>query len=311
MASKADKLDRLREAARGLLVTSVTPFQPGSLALDEAGARRNLAFIDGKGIAAIIPAGNTGEFHSLTRDEMERLVRITADVAGKRQAVVVGVGGDLKTAIDMAHFAEGAGVAGVMIHEPSHTFASEAGIELYYRAIAGSIGIGATLYKRSARVPDRLLAKVTREVRNIVAIKYAVNDVAAYLDLVDAVADGVVCACGTAERWALPFAAGGTSGYTSGIANFAPEAAVAFWKMLRDTPLAPATRKRWHDFAAIEDVRARDGAALNVPVIKAAMGIMGLAAGPPRPPLAPLADALVEDVRRAIAPVTRAAAMAE
>lgn len=301
MATALDKLDKLRAAVRGVSVTSVSPFSGADLALDEAGARRNMEVLGGSRITTIIPAGNTGEFHSLTKAEMETLVRLTIDGASASQSIMVGVGGDVQSAVAMAKFAEESGATGVMIHEPSHTFASEDGIEAYYRAIAASTSLGIALYKRSGRVTDRLLVKVTAEVENIVAVKYAVNEVAAYIELVDAVGDNAVCACGTAERWALPFAAAGTTGFTSGIANFAPDAVMDFWQALKDAPTATATHRRWEPLAAIERLRARDGAALNVPAIKRAMELKGLAAGAPRPPLSALNEANTADLRPLLA----------
>lgn len=307
MTRPIDHLDKLREAVRGVSVTSVSPFDPETLALDEAAARRNLELLAASGVTAIIPSGNTGEFHSLTADEIARMVRLTVEGVSRDQAVIVGVGGGLSAAIELAELAEQAGATGIMIHEPAHTFASTEGLELYYRAIATGVSIGVTLYKRSARVPDRLIRTLAGECENVVAVKYAVNDLVGYIDLVEAVGDDAVCACGTAERWALPFAIAGTTGFTSGIGNFAPDAVTDYWRMLKSAPTAPETRRRWRDFAAIEEMRARDGAALNVPVIKRAMELLGHVAGPPRPPLSPLTDALEDELRGLLAPLTGAA----
>lgn len=289
MATTLDNLDKLRAAVCGVSVTSVSPFDPKTMALDEAGGRRNLEVLAGSKISTIIPAGNTGEFHSLSADETRILTRLSVEGASPDQAVMVGVGGSVQFAIEMAQFAEEAGATGIMIHDPSHTFATEDGIGDYYKAIAASTSLAVALYKRSARVTDRLLEKVTREIENIVAVKYAINEVAAYIELVDAIGDNAVCACGTAERWALPFSSAGTTGFTSGIANFAPDTVMALWQGLKDEPLSAATRKKWQPLAAIERLRAQNGSALNVPVIKRAMDMRDLSAGPPRAPLSPLA----------------------
>lgn len=304
MATTIDKLDKLRAAVGGVSVTSVTPFDKASLALDEAGARRNLEVLAGSKIASIIPVGNTGEFHSLTSDEMQAMVRLTVEGVSPDQAVMVGIGGALHSAIEMAQFAEAAGATGIMIHEPSHTFATEDGIEDYYRAISASVSFGIALYKRSPRVTDRLLIKVTREIENIVAVKYAVNEVAAYVELVTAMGDNAVCACGTAERWALSFASAGTTGFTSGIGNFAPDTVTNFWQALKDSPVSAEARRQWEPLAAIERLRARNGSALNVPVIKRAMELMDLSAGPPRPPLSVLAQETVAELKPLLDAVT-------
>jgi 4-hydroxy-tetrahydrodipicolinate synthase len=106
MTHSAEHLTRTREAARGVVVTTVTPFDPDTLALDEAGARANLEVLAASKIAAVIPAGNTGEFHSLTRDEIVRMTRITVAGVASHQVVMVGTGGELGSAIELARMAE-------------------------------------------------------------------------------------------------------------------------------------------------------------------------------------------------------------
>lgn len=281
-------LDRVREAARGITVTTITPFLQGSLDLDEAGVRKNIAFLADSEITAVVPAGNTGEFHSLTKDEIERLLRLTVETMAGRKVVLLGIGGDLPSAIALAQLAEAAGADGIMIHEPSHTFASVPGLEAYYRAICEQVDIGVAIYKRTPRLPDSLVLELARSCANVVAIKYAWNDVGAFMDLVTQAPDDVVCACGSAERWALPFSAAGTTGYTSGIGNFAPNATATFWRALQDYSARDRTRDMWEIFSAFETLRARHGAALNVPAVKKAMDLAGLAGGPPRPPLSPV-----------------------
>lgn len=289
-----------REALRGVTVTTVTPFLSESLDIDVAGLRRNLEFLAGSDVTAIVSAGNTGEFHSLTADECERVSRITIEVIGDRQAVFAGVGGDLRTARMLAQAAQTAGAAGVLIHEPAHTFVSREGLSAYYRAICDAVDIGVAIYKRTPRLPDALLLELVDNHDNIVAVKYAWNDVAAYADLVVRMPEHVVCACGSAERWALPFSAAGTTGFTSGIANFAPQLTMQFWSALQAEPRGAETLDMWERFTRIEELRARDLGAWNVPAIKCAMDLVGLAGGPLRPPLAALEPAETASLRELV-----------
>jgi 4-hydroxy-tetrahydrodipicolinate synthase len=284
----------LVEAFRGVTVTIVTPFVPETLDLDLPGLDANLRFLRDSGVAVIVPAGNTGEFSSLTPEEVVALAEQTVDVIGSRAAVVVGVGGDVRTAVTLAQSAERVGAAGVMIHEPAHPFVSDDGLFAYYAAICRSVDIGIALYKRSPRLNDAVLLRAARELPNVVAIKYAHNDVAAFLSLAAVVPDGVTCACGSAERWALPFAAAGRVGYTSGIANFHPALTLRFWRALAED--RKTARDLWREIVPLEDIRAANGAAFNVSVIKHAMELTGLAAGPVRPPLSPLDAAVAADV---------------
>jgi 4-hydroxy-tetrahydrodipicolinate synthase len=276
----------LAEAFRGVTVTTVSPFVPGTLDLDIPGLEANLRFLRDSGVSVVVPAGNTGEFTSLTTDEIGVLADRAVATVGSHAAVVLGVGGDVRTATALAVHAAQAGADGIMIHEPSHPFMSDDGLVAYYATICRAVDIGVAIYKRSPRVRDSVLLQAARALPNVVAIKYAHNDVAAFLALATEVPDRVICACGSAERWALPFSAAGRVGYTSGIANFAPELTLRYWQALQSDPVA--ARALWAGIVPLEDIRAANSSAFNVSVIKHAMELVGLAAGPVRPPLSPV-----------------------
>ena len=276
----------LAQAFRGVTVTTVTPFVPGTLDLDVPGLEANLRFLRDSGVSVVVPAGNTGEFTSLTTNEIDVLADRAVATVGSHAAVVLGVGGDVRTATALAVHGAEAGADGIMIHEPSHPFVSDDGLVAYYAAICQAVDIGVAIYKRSPRIRDRVLLEAARQLPNVVAIKYAHNDVAAFLVLAAEVPNRVTCACGSAERWALPFSAAGRVGYTSGIANFAPELTLRYWQALDSDPVA--ARALWNAMAPMEDIRAAASSAFNVSVIKHAMELVGLAAGPVRPPLAPV-----------------------
>lgn len=285
----------LADAFRGVTVTIVTPFLEESQELDLEGMRRNVRSLAASGVSVIVPAGNTGEYHSLTPSEVKTIAELTIKEAAARAPVVVGVGGDLNTAIALAQDAQRFGAAGILIHEPSHTFATSEGLYRYYREISEAIDIGVALYKRTPRLPDGVMLRLARECANVVGIKYAWNDVAAYVRLVGEAPAHVTCACGSAERWALPFSAAGTTGFTSGIANFAPQLPLEFWRALREKP--SAARTMWDQLVRIEDLRAAEGSAFNVPVVKYAMELSGFASGPTRPPLSPVPDEMAAAIR--------------
>lgn len=286
----------LAEAFRGVTVTIVTPFLTNSLSIDLEGMRSNVRMLAGSGISVIVPAGNTGEYHSLTVEEIQAVAGLTVEEVAGRVPVVLGVGGDLKTAVALAQRAQQLGAAGILLHEPSHTFVTEEGLYCYYRDICRAVDIGVAVYKRTPRLTDDILIRVARACPNVVAIKYAWNDVASYSQLVADAPSYVTCACGSAERWALSFSSTGTTGFTSGIANFAPELPLEFWRALQND--AGQAQAMWRQLVRIEDLRAADASAFNVPVVKHAMELIGCAAGPVRPPLSPVSNEMAESVRR-------------
>jgi 4-hydroxy-tetrahydrodipicolinate synthase len=286
----------LADAFRGVTVTIVTPFHARSLDIDLAGLRQNARLLAGAGLSVIVPAGNTGEYHSLTVEEIRALASATVQEVGGRAAVAVGVGGDQRTAIALAQDMQRAGAAGILLHEPTHTFVTDEGLYRYYLDICRAVDIGVAIYKRSPRLPDEVIVRIARECTNVVAIKYAWNDVASYVRLAAEAPSGITCACGSAERWALPFSAAGTTGFTSGIANFAPDLALDYWRAMQAD--APQARDMWRQFSRIEELRAGKDAAFNVPVVKHAMALVGLPAGPVRPPLSEVSTDMGNAIRR-------------
>jgi 4-hydroxy-tetrahydrodipicolinate synthase len=281
----------LRTNLEGVWVTLVTPFgDDGAIDLDRFAEQvRGLADAD---IDHLVPAGNTGEYSSLTPSEIVELVSVTREAAPDT-VVVAGVGGDLHGARELTARCLAAGADGVMVHHPSHTFVSASGLEAYYRELLAEADGRALLYKRGHVVPDALLARLL-DGGAAWGVKYAVNDLVAFDRARRSAPDGLWL-CGTAELWAPFFALLGARGFTSGLACVAPRLPLAMDAALRVGDYADAMRLR--ELAApFEALRAEDGASKNVPAVRAALTLSGLDVGPPRPPLAALEAGDVERV---------------
>ncbi len=94
---------------------------------------------------------------------------------------------------------------------------------------------------------------------------------------------------GLAETWA-PFCwQAGARGFTSGLGNVAPALALALRDALRTGDLQEAMRL-WRELLPFEQLRSRHREANDIAVVKAALDRVGLAGGPPQPPLSPLRD---------------------
>jgi 4-hydroxy-tetrahydrodipicolinate synthase len=89
--------------------------------------------------------------------------------------------------------------------------------------------------------------------------------------------------CGLAEAWALPFAAVGARGFTSGLVNVHPTLSLAVRDALASGDY-PAARRMIDGIAQFEAMRARESNGTNVTVVKEAMRLLGLPVGPARPP---------------------------
>jgi 4-hydroxy-tetrahydrodipicolinate synthase len=268
-------------------VVTVTPFSSDGLrAVDHAGLERNLERLIGGGIRLLVAGGNTGEFAALSDDEIVETVRTHVGQARGRARVIAGIGYRLERAIDLGRAAIDAGADGLMVHQPIHPYASEAGLVAYYAALAEALpGVPLILYVRGPQLTVHGVRQVAG-IESIVGVKMGQPDPERFASFVGA-APELAWVCGVAEAWAVPFWKAGSIGFTSGIANVVPERSVEVLAALKAGDIARA-ESIVDRLRPIEALRARRGDANNVAVIKAAMDLVGLAGGGLRPPLSAL-----------------------
>ncbi|MGB3374849.1 MAG: dihydrodipicolinate synthase family protein [Microbacterium sp.] len=276
-------LSELKNALRGVATVAITPFDD-NLVIDEAAMRRVVRYLDDGGTDTLVVGGGTGEFYALTPAERRQIVEIAADEV-QRAPLVVSVGLDAATAAADAKNAERLGAAGVMIHQPIHPYTHPDGLRDYYRTIAAATDIGLVPYIRDPRVGVDLVKDIL-SYGNVVAVKYAVNNIRSFADIVQETRDvsDAVWVCGTAEIWAPFFAVAGSTGFTSGLANFA----IAEALRMRDALVLgnqKAAMEVWERIRPIEDLRSRWHDANNVAVLKAGAALVGLSGDRARPPL--------------------------
>jgi 4-hydroxy-tetrahydrodipicolinate synthase len=276
-----------REILADVAVVTVTPFSGDRLdAIDHQGLERNLEHLVRGGVRLLVAGGNTGEFAALSDVEVVDTVRTHVQVAQGRARVIAGVGYRLERAVELARASMDAGADGVMVHHPIHPYTGEPGLVRYYETLAEALpGVPLILYVRGPQLSADGVRRLTA-VESIVGIKMGQPDPERFARLVAAAPD-LAWVCGVAEAWAVPFWAEGAIGFTSGIANVAPERSLDVLEALKagDAARAGAIVDR---LRPIEQLRAGRGDANNVAVIKAAMDMVGLVGGGLRPPLSEL-----------------------
>ncbi len=266
----------------GVFAVPVTPFTSDGSGVDEEGLEANARFMADAGLPFIVAAGTTGEFLTLTAAELDTVCRATVEAVGDRAAVVVGVGGPVATAVEQAQRAAASGATAVMIHHPAHPFATADGIVAYFLAIAEGVELPVIPYLRVGISGDVLLELAGHP--GVVAVKYAVKDPAAFGAAVATTRDCEVSwLCGLAERWAPAFSAAGSVGFTSGIAAVEPRLPLGLHEALV-TGHTDRAIDLWRLALPFEELRGRDLDSGSVAVLKEALRLRGMAAGPVRPP---------------------------
>ncbi|NKE58293.1 dihydrodipicolinate synthase family protein [Lentzea sp. PSKA42] len=283
--------DDLSEPLASVVAITVTPFDADG-AIDE---KNYAAIVDRMvegGVSVVTPNGNTSEFYTLSAAETERALQITVDVAGGRAAIVAGVGHDLGTAVAAARFADRAGANGIMIHQPVHPYVSLDGWVDYHRTIASAVPeLSVILYVRNPRIGGAQIASLVDDCPNVVGVKYAVPDPVRFASVArDAGLDRVTWVAGLAELSAPGYFAVGATGFTSGLANVAPELSVQFFRCLQAGEFG-AAMEIWDFVRGFEELRALNESANNVSVVKEALAQLGLCRRDVRPPASLLSEA--------------------
>lgn len=286
--------NELRESLRNVGFTTPTPFSNDVDQVRHDAIKANAQTLYEAGARVFIPCGNTGEYYSLSQTERVEVVRSTVEALPSDTTVIGGAGGSTKNAIELLDAYEAAGADAAMIMYPRHTYIHEQGLVDYYRTLAATTDLGLIIYKRGPLLTETVLNKIA-SIENVVAVKYAVNDVKTFSRLVQTVSEDVVWINGVAERFTLAYALEGAEGFTTGIGNFVPNLVLALSHALSDENWERAKRMR-EILRPLEDLREESGgarqfkSAKNVPVVKLGLDFQGMCGGPVREPLIALSN---------------------
>lgn len=276
----------------GLLSFPVTHFTR-DLAFDESAYRENIIRLGKYEIAGLFAAGGTGEFFSLTPEEVGTVVRAAAGSAPEGTPILAPAGHGTAQAVEMARDAEAAGADGLLLFPPYLTEASADGLIAHVRAVCESTSLGVVLYSRANAVyTSDTVAALANACPNLIGFKDGVGDLEEITRIHSRLGDRLVYIGGlpTAETFALPYLELGVTTYSSAIFNFLPEFALTFYSAVRAGDRTKV--RRLLDDVVLPYTAIRDRkAGYAVSIVKAGMDLVGCPAGPVRPPLTDLDDA--------------------
>jgi 5-dehydro-4-deoxyglucarate dehydratase len=274
---------------KGLLSFPVTNFRADGI-FDPLAYRENIAWVCSHGAAGLFAAGGTGEFFSLTEDEVSQVVKIAVEEVGGRFPLLAPCGYGTEMAKNLARNAEAAGADGVLLMPPYLTECERDGIAAHVEAVCRSTGLGVIYYSRAnATIDDVTLAQLCERCPNLVGFKDGVGDVEMMTRIFTRIGDRLTYLGGlpTAETFALPYLELGVNTYSSAIYNFLPKFALDFYSAVRSRNRA-AVSTALRDFVLpyIAIRRRRKGYAVSI--VKAGMRLVGRDCGPVRAPLTDL-----------------------
>jgi 5-dehydro-4-deoxyglucarate dehydratase len=212
--------------------------------------------------------------------------------------VVAGVGFNAALGAEMARGVEKAGADCLLVLPPYYANAPEEGLFDYYEAIANASGLPLMVYSRDWAVfCPQMVARLAERVPTLLAWKDGQGDARKYQRIMSHVGDRLAWLGGIGDDCVPAYFAIGVQAYTSSISNIAPKVSLQLAEagLAKDfTRLDQLMRRYVHPLYALRD-RTRG---YEVSVMKTAMEILGMPAGPVRPPLTNCRPEDVEDVRK-------------
>lgn len=281
--------DMAKALGESLLAFPITPFDEG-FGIDHAAYSEHLSWLLGNRPGGIFAAGGTGEFFSLSVDEVEKIVSATVEVVDGQVPVLAPVGNGYGTAHELVVRAEHAGADGILLFPPYLAVPSQEGLRNHVEAVCRATSLGVVVYNRDNAVLDhRTVADLCERCPNLVGLKDGVGDIENMVRIEAALGDRLVLVGGlpTAELYALPYLTMGVTTYSSALFNFMPDFARAFYRSVRQRDIA-AVKQGLADFILpYTEIRNR-GRGYAVSIVKAGARLVGRPAGPVRPPLTDL-----------------------
>lgn len=268
----------------GVFGFPVTPFHP-DLSLNLSALRKNVDEMCRYPFCALVAAGGTGEMYSLSIDEIEQVISATVAAVNGRMPVVAGTGFNAALGAEIARRAERAGAACVLALPPYYILAPEQGLFAYYEAIGGATALPLMVYSRDWAVfTPEMVARLADRVPTLAAWKEGQGDIRRYARIMQYNGDRLAWFGGLGDDCVPGYFAIGVQAFTSSISNIAPQLSLA----LADSGL----KRQWDRLTHLVEryvyplyaLRERSHG-YEVAIMKEAMELLGVPAGPVRPPL--------------------------
>lgn len=246
--------------------------------------------------------GSNGESALVDERESDHVVAVARDVVPRGRAFIVGAGREsTRATIDAGRRAASLGADALLVRTPGFfkTQMTAPAFVRHYTAVADASSIPVMLYNFTAvtgvTLPIEAVAQLSAH-PNIVGMKESNGDIQRVADLIAAVPAEFRVLVGSSTTFCDAIRLGAAGGILA-LASVVPDASTRVFEW---------TRAGRHDEAAALQQQLLPLAKLlgmryGVPGLKAALKLIGCDVGDPRPPLLPLDEAAISEIRQALA----------
>lgn len=286
----------------GVLIPAATPFDPVTGDLDVVGMRANIrAWLEHRVLGVVI-GGSTGEAVLLDEGERRTATETARDIVPSDRLLVVGTGAEsTRGTIHLCRMAADAGADAVLVQPPAFykgAMTPEA-LRVHYQKVADESPLPLIVYQVPLRMctldlPNGLICELSRH-ENVVGVKDSRGSLELVGELVDGCREGFQVLVGNGALLYASLEVGAAGGIL-GVANLAPGETADLVRAFADGRNAEAGRLQ----ERIGPVHKSVVGGYGVAGVKAGLDLIGLRGGAPRPPLRPLPESGLAEVRNVL-----------
>jgi 4-hydroxy-tetrahydrodipicolinate synthase len=285
----------------GKVVTAmVTPFKEDDLSVNWQVVKELTDYLIETGSDGLVVAGTTGESPTLTFEEKVRLFKEVKDVAGKRATIIAGTGSYCtEESIHLTKAAEEVGVDAVMLVVPYYNKPPQEGLYNHFKTIASHTSLPVIIYNIPGRTACNLeaktLARLAKDVPNIKGVKEASGNLVQVSEIASLTGDDFEILSGE-DALTLPMLAVGGKGVISVASHIAGK---KLGEMIDSFFSGDVEKAKKIHLELMPLFRVLFITTNPIPV-KAAMEMVGIKVGPPRPPLCPASEQVKEEIGKVL-----------
>ncbi|MHC5653444.1 dihydrodipicolinate synthase family protein [Stappia sp. ICDLI1TA098] len=293
----------MKHKIHGIIPPIVTPFDAAG-EIDEAALRENVRFVISRGVHGICFGGSTGEGHTLTSEELERVAEICAQEAQGRVPVIAGIiTNSTRDAVHKARLMTKFAIDALQITPVHYVFKPDAeATYAHFTTLSDTTDLPILIYNVVPwnYLSPELLVKIIREIPNVIGVKQSAGDLKLFADLMITAPDDALI-FSAVDALLYPSFAMGSCGTIAANPAAVPGVCVALWdavqagnhKLARE--IHESLLRFWNTISA-------DNLPANV---KYALSQQGVPSGLPRAPMPATSAAQAERIRAALSQVLK------
>lgn len=266
---------------KGCALNLITPFSDTS-EIDFDRLDKILDSQLSQNIQAIVVGRTTGEFFSLSDDEILSLIEFVVKKVDKRLPVIAHTGfNDTMKSVKLSIKAKMAGADALILSSPYYVYGNEKGVINHYKTIANSSLLPCYVENDPERSGIELSVSMLEEIaeiKNIIGVIETSKNIEKFVEISSKLSIDLICGD---EKILVPALAAGASGFISEFANICPDVITKVYRLYMKGKVDEA-RSLLGEYLEFIDVLRLESSPIPV---KTAMNMLGFDAGDFRLPL--------------------------